>query len=107
MPENEERGALASASVARHLFRGGVGFGLIGTALALIQIVGPAALLLAPLGMIALRGCPTCWIAGLIQTVSAKRLQRTCIDTSCGLQYRPTQPRSANSGQRPGTPFSS
>lgn len=83
MPEHEERSALASASVTRHLVRGFVGFGLIGAGLALIQIVGPTALLLTPLGMIALRGCPTCWVAGLIQTVSAGRMQRTCADTGC------------------------
>ena len=86
---HEKTGPLASASLARHLLRGGVGFGLIGAGLALIQIAGPAALLLTPIGMVALRGCPTCWVAGLIQTVSAGRLQRTCIDTGCGLQQAP------------------
>jgi hypothetical protein len=77
------RSAFASTSVARHLTRGAIGFVLLGLALALTPSVGPAALLLAPLGMIALRGCPTCWIAGLIETISAGRLQRTCTDTSC------------------------
>ena len=75
--------AFASASVARHLLRGAIGFGLIGSALALAPIVGAAALLLAPLGLLALRGCPMCWSAGLIATVSAGRLQRNCTDTSC------------------------
>lgn len=68
-----DRGALASTSVARHLAHGAIGFGLIGAALALVSSVGAAALLLAPAGMVALRGCPTCWIAGLIQTISAGR----------------------------------
>lgn len=90
---NNHRTPLASASVTRHLTRGAIGFGLIGTGLALIQIVGPAALLLAPLGMIALRGCPTCWVAGLIQTISAGRLERTCIDSGCVLQQAPKSPR--------------
>jgi hypothetical protein len=76
---------LAGSSVARHLARGAIGFGLIGSAFALIPSVGPAALLLAPLGMVSLRGCPTCWIVGLIETVSAGRLRRTCTDTSCTL----------------------
>jgi hypothetical protein len=80
-----DRSALASASIARHLTRGAIGFGLIGSALALTPSVGPAALLLAPLGMVALRGCPTCWIAGLIQTISAGRLRRTCTDNNCTL----------------------
>lgn len=107
MPDHEEHGALASTSVAGHLFRGAVGFGLIGAGLALSQTVGPTALLLTPLGMIALRGCPMCWVAGLIQTISAGRLQRTCADSGCELRRPRAQPRKANSGQRPGTPFSS
>jgi hypothetical protein len=75
----------ASVSLASHLTRGAIGFGLIGSALALTATVGPASLLLAVPGMVALRGCPTCWIAGLIQTISAKRLQRTCTDSGCTL----------------------
>jgi hypothetical protein len=88
MPDSD-RSAPASASVTRHLTRGAVGFGLIGSAVALTPSVGPAALLLAPPGMIALRGCPTCWIAGLIETISARRLQRTCTDTNCKLHAAP------------------
>jgi hypothetical protein len=82
---DHERNTLASPSVARHLARGAIGFGLIGAALTLLSSAGPAALLLAPLGMVALRGCPTCWIAGLIETVSAGRLHRTCTDSRCAL----------------------
>ncbi|HEY2767587.1 MAG TPA: hypothetical protein VGI76_04985 [Solirubrobacteraceae bacterium] len=80
-----DRSALASASVARHLMRGAIGFGLIGAALALTARVGPVALLLAPPGMVALRGCPTCWIAGLLETITAGRLQRACSENSCTL----------------------
>jgi hypothetical protein len=90
MPDHDQRSSLASTSTARHLTRGAIGFGLIGAALALIPSVGPAALLLAAPGMVALRGCPTCWIAGLIQTISPGRLQRTCTDTSCALNLAPT-----------------
>jgi hypothetical protein len=82
--------ALASTSIAFHLTRGAIGFGLVGSALALIPSAGPGALLLAPLGMVALRGCPMCWIAGLIETISAARLQRTCTDTGCALYPPPT-----------------
>jgi hypothetical protein len=87
---NHDRGSLASTSIARHLARGAIGFGLIGLGLALTPSAGPVALLLAPPGMVALRGCPTCWIAGLIQTISASRLQRTCGDTGCTLHRAPT-----------------
>ncbi len=85
-----DRGPLASASIARHLARGAIGFGLISLAVALLPSVGPAALLLAPPGLIALGGCPTCWIAGLIETVSAGRLQRACTESSCALRRPPT-----------------
>jgi hypothetical protein len=85
-----DRSALASASVARHLMRGAIGFGLIGSALALAARNGPVALLLAPPGMVALRGCPTCWIAGLIETISAGRLKRTCTKNGCTLDPLPT-----------------
>ncbi len=84
MPDHD-RSTLASKSIPRHLTRGAIGFGLLGSAVALTPSVGPAALLLAPAGMVALRGCPTCWIAGLIETISAGQLQRTCTDTSCTL----------------------
>ncbi len=79
-------------TLARHLARGAIGFGLIGSALALTTSLGPASLLLLAPGMVALRGCPTCWILGLIETVSAGRLERTCSDASCALsrnQHRP------------------
>jgi hypothetical protein len=35
--------------------------------------------------MVALRGCPTCWTMGLIQTLSADKLQRQCVDGRCEL----------------------
>ncbi len=92
MPDHD-RSALTSTSVAAHLARGAIGFGLFGSAIALTPSLGPAALLLALPGMVALRGCPTCWIVGLIQTISAGRLQRTCADTGCRLRSS-TTPRS-------------
>ncbi len=82
---DHDRSALASDSVAAHLMRGAIGFGLIGAAFALTPSHGPAALLLSPPGLIALRGCPTCWIAGLVETISAGRLQRTCTENGCTL----------------------
>jgi hypothetical protein len=80
-----DRGMFASASLPTHLARGAIGFGLLGAAVALAPSHGPAALLLAPPGMVALRGCPTCWTAGLVETISAGRLQRTCTESGCAL----------------------
>ncbi len=86
---DHDRSALRGTSVAAHLTRGAIGFGLIAATIALTASVGPAALLLAAPGMIALRGCPLCWIAGLIQTISAGRLKRTCTESSCTLHPPP------------------
>ncbi len=75
----------ASASVLQHLLRGVVGFGVITGSIALVPFAGPATLLAAPLGLVALRGCPTCWVIGLVQTVSRGRLYRKCADGVCTL----------------------
>ena len=87
---DSDQSTFASTSVARHLTRGAIGFGLIGSAIGLVPVLGPASLLLAPAGLVALRGCPTCWMVGLMETISAGRLQRTCTDTGCELHASPT-----------------
>ncbi|MEU4061575.1 hypothetical protein AB0F25_03930 [Streptomyces wedmorensis] len=79
----------ASKSVPRHLARGAVGFGLIIGSIALVPVAGPVTLLAAPLALIAFRGCPTCWMVGLAQTVSRGRLERRCVDGVCTLSKAP------------------
>ncbi|WP_234344080.1 hypothetical protein [Streptomyces sp. WM6372] len=81
-----KRGGFASATVPRHLARGAVGFGALVGSLALLPLAGPASLLLAPVGLVALRGCPMCWAIGLAETVSAGRLRRSCTNGSCELR---------------------
>lgn len=75
----------ASASLPRHLVRGAIGFGALLGSLALIPVAGLASLPLAPVGLIALRGCPMCWVIGLVGTVSSGRLRRECVDGRCEL----------------------
>jgi hypothetical protein len=87
MPDDDP-GALAGASLVVHLTRGAIGLGSIGAALALAPSHGPAVLVLAVPGLVALRGCPTCWIVGLVQIVSAGRLRRACTDRDCTLRPR-------------------
>ncbi|WP_412079721.1 hypothetical protein ACLF6K_40285 (plasmid) [Streptomyces xanthophaeus] len=82
----------ASKSVPRHLARGAIGFGLIIGSIALVPVAGPASLLAAPLALIAFRGCPTCWMVGLAQTVSRGRLERRCADGVCTSASRRPQP---------------
>ncbi len=75
-----------AASLRAHLVRGAVGFGSLLAALTLAPSVGPAALMLVVPGLVALRGCPMCWVAGLLEAVSAGRLERTCADGSCAVR---------------------
>ena len=77
--------SFASTSVARHLARGVIGFGALAGSVALLPVMGPWSLLLAPAGLLALRGCPTCWAIGLMQTISMGRLKRSCVDGRCEL----------------------
>lgn len=76
----------ASKSVPRHVLKGVVGFGTIIAAFALIPVLGWFSLVLAPLGLLVLRGCPMCWTIGLLQTISAGRLRRECTDDGCQLK---------------------
>ncbi|MGN9781157.1 hypothetical protein ACTMTF_07005 [Nonomuraea sp. ZG12] len=85
----EQRG-FASSSVPRHLARGAAGFGALIASFALIPLVGPVSLVLAPVALLAFRGCPTCWMIGLVQTISMGRLRRTCTDSGCELTARVT-----------------
>ncbi|MGV9456755.1 hypothetical protein [Streptomyces sp. NPDC003635] len=86
----------ASSSVPRHLARGAIGFGLIIASIALMPVAGPATLLAAPLALIAFRGCPTCWMVGLAQTISLGRLQRQCDDGVCTLTTAHTAASTTN-----------
>ncbi|MFF9498458.1 hypothetical protein [Streptomyces sp. NPDC014656] len=88
----------ASTSVPRHLARGALGFGLVIGSVALVPVAGPATLLAAPLALIAFRGCPTCWMVGLVQTISRGRLERRCADGACTLAKAHPHP-----GGTPGT----
>ncbi|MFB6893487.1 hypothetical protein ACFCX4_29690 [Kitasatospora sp. NPDC056327] len=97
------RGAsgFASRTVAGHLARGAIGFGALAGAFALLPFAGPVALLLLPLGVLALRGCPTCWVIGLTETVSRGRLRRECVGGQCELRRAPG---SSGASHGPGGP---
>ncbi|MFF4383221.1 hypothetical protein [Kitasatospora sp. NPDC001547] len=75
----------ASRSLPEHVARGVVGFGSLIGSIALLPLVGPVGLVLLPVGLFALRGCPMCWTIGLMQTISRGRLQRSCEDGQCRL----------------------
>lgn len=80
-----DKQSFAGTSLPRHLLRGAAGFGTLTASFALIPLFGLGSLLLAPIGLLALRGCPTCWAIGLIQTISMGRLRRSCTEGRCEL----------------------
>ncbi|MGH3429507.1 MAG: hypothetical protein ACRD3Q_03285 [Terriglobales bacterium] len=77
--------SFASTSLSRHLARGAVGLIALTAAVVLVPVFWPGSLLLAPVGLLALRGCPTCWMIGLTQTISLGRLRRSCDEGRCRL----------------------
>ena len=66
----------ASASVPRHLVRGAVGLLALIAALLGSTLLSPVALLLLVVTVTAWRGCPTCWLVGLMQTAERERACR-------------------------------
>lgn len=60
-------------TVALHLLRGVLGFAALGGALFGGSVL--AAVVLIPAALVLMKGCPTCWTIGLVQTVQ-RRLQR-------------------------------
>ena len=61
-----------SRTIVAHLMRGGIAAGLIAWAL-MHQSSNPAfAASAGVLAVIAMRGCPLCWILGLVETINGE-----------------------------------
>ena len=84
---------LASSSVSEHLLRGVAGLVVGVLAISLVAVVGPVALLLLALTVVAWRGCPTCWTVGLVGTMADARARRGCL--RCGEGPRSRHPPTA------------
>jgi hypothetical protein len=65
-----ERPGASPASLPAHLLRGAIGLGCLAGALLLFPGLGAVALLLAAPGLVALRGCPMCWLVGLVDRLA-------------------------------------
>jgi hypothetical protein len=78
----------ASRTVAEHLARGVAGLGLLGAAVYSAPAHAWAPFVALPLALLLLRGCPTCWTIGLLETIAARATGRgtsgNCADGSCG-----------------------
>jgi hypothetical protein len=61
-----------SRSLAVHLLRGALGAAGIAAALHWGAAQPWLLLVLVPLVLLALRGCPTCWLVGLCETVASR-----------------------------------
>ncbi len=77
-PAPAGRSPLASGSVRVHLLRGVIGVVAAVGAIVLARVVGPVALLLFGVTVVAWRGCPTCWTVGLMGTLADDRARRGC-----------------------------
>ena len=66
----------ASASVPRHLARGGAGVLALGCGLLLLRVGGWVGIIGAVcaigLAVVLLRGCPMCWVIGLAETLALR-----------------------------------
>jgi hypothetical protein len=76
---------LASKSLAEHLVRGLLGFtALVGAVMGMLH--GSLwSIPLAALGVVLLRGCPTCWMIGLMETVTARSTAKLCSNRACDI----------------------
>lgn len=62
-------------SILVHLVRGIVGFGALTLAMIGYDKVGWVALLLLPVTLWMLKGCPVCWSIGLVESIVFKFLK--------------------------------
>jgi hypothetical protein len=80
----------ASKGILEHLARGAVGIGSLIGAVYLAPAYPWLPLVALPVAIFALRGCPTCWTIGLVETIAAKAQGRAatgaCTDGSCALR---------------------
>jgi hypothetical protein len=77
----------ASKTLIEHLVRGAIGVGALIFGLYVASTQLWLAMLTLPVAIVAFRGCPTCWIVGLGQTIAARAQGKSapdaCIDGSC------------------------
>ena len=68
--------AFSSSTLTEHVIRGVVGFTTLAIALGVADQHPWLALIVALVALVAFRGCPVCWTAGLIETIAYKILRQ-------------------------------
>ena len=75
-----------SRSIAIHFVRGLAGFGFLYIVLHYRPVLGWWALAPAAAALVCLRGCPMCWLVGLVETVTDRKAGAMCLDGMCNRQ---------------------
>lgn len=82
----------ASDSMRVHLARGALGFGALAVTIAFAESQPWMSIAGIVVALVALRGCPTCWTVGLVETLIAwlngRQAKATCVDGSCARAAR-------------------
>lgn len=77
-----------SKTITEHVLRGLGGAGALYAGISFAHVGIWVPLLGVGVALVAFRGCPTCWIAGLGETIAARAQGRekreTCADGRCG-----------------------
>lgn len=63
-------------SIGLHLVRGALGFGAVAGSLATMNHSLWPTLILMPVALYALKGCPVCWTVGLFETIAFRLHER-------------------------------
>jgi hypothetical protein len=89
MMRNEAVVMFASKTLGEHFLRGAIGLAALVATLLCERDMPLLSIVLLPIGLLALRGCPTCWTMGLIETIAARasgrgaRKRYVCKDGTC------------------------
>jgi hypothetical protein len=72
-----------SGRVVGHIVRGVLGFGLLLIGLLYSQVLGLWTLVPLAGALVCFRGCPLCWIVGLVEIILHLKSHKGCLDGSC------------------------
>jgi hypothetical protein len=74
---------MGSKSILEHILRGIGGIALLAVGLIYLDEIGWWAAVPIVAAILLFRGCPMCWLVGLIDTVISRKTPPKCTDGSC------------------------